>query len=133
MLVLYFQNTSPNATKIIKDDNPRPIEERGGGLPIQRIFLGLFLADDEVVASDTEVTKVLVSQVGRGWPWLGIGQMLLILIHHITTPPDIDTDTSLSHLLATARITGGITNLPSGHSFFPLTFTHRLCNPGDFQ
>ena len=32
------------------------------------------------------VTKVLVSQVGLGWPWLGIGQMLLILIQHITTP-----------------------------------------------
>ena len=26
----------------------------------------------------------------------GIGQMLLILIHHITTAPDIDTDTYLS-------------------------------------
>ena len=49
-------------------------------------------------SSDTKVTKVLVSQVGRGWPWLAIGQMLLILIHHITTPPDIDTDTSLSSI-----------------------------------
>ena len=66
-------------------------------------------------SSDTKVTKVLVSQVGRGWPWLAIGQMLLILIHHITTPPDIDTDTSLSSVgFSSYNRSDGI-KLPSGH------------------